>query len=401
MPFKKKIKSSKRIHLDYAATTPVHPDVVNAMEPFWNQVWANPSAIYKEGVASRNSVEISRERLARTLRVRPTDITFTSGGTESNNLAIYGSIRALVEKGSKFEDLEIITTRVEHPSIIATVKHLAECGVKITYASVDEEGLVDTKSFEKLLSPETSLVTFAYVNSETGVIQDVKKITRIIRKWNEARNSSVLVHVDACQAPLWLSCALDALGVDMMSLDAGKCYGPKSSGILVHRHGTDLLPIILGGDQESGLRAGTENPALIIGCVESLVRAQDFYEERSNRIIKVRDYGFDLIKKEIPNVFINGTHEARVANNINVSIPGFDTEFTVIVLDKEGVAASTRSACGSEKSEGSSVVREMTKDDARANSTLRFTLGEDSKKEDIEQAVLILKNHIEHMKNSL
>lgn len=393
--------SRRRIHLDYAATTPVHKDVFAIMKPFWSEKWANASAIYQEGVEVREIIESSREKLARTLNVRPSGIVFTGGGTEANNLAILGLVEKLRKSGTEYKDIEIITTKVEHPSILRTVEHLGELGVGIKYVAIDSGGLIDLKQFESLLSGKTKLVTYAYVNSETGVIQPVKKLSRIVKKWNEQNEKRVLVHLDACQAPLWLSCAIDSLGVDMLSLDSGKCYGPKGAGVLARVHDVEIEPIMYGGSQENGLWPGTENPSQIVGCTESIVRAQESHEERSEKIFSIRDKGLALIKKEIPNAVINGSIESRVANNINISLLGIDSEYAVIVLDKHGIIASTRSACGSKKGEGSHVVREMTHDEERAVSTLRFTLGEESVIADLNHAVSVLKTHLQKMESAL
>lgn len=392
-----KMFSAKRVHLDFAATTPVRKSIQKAMRPFWSQKWANPSAIYKEGTEARKVVEEARERVARTLRVRATGIIFTSGGTEANNLAIRGSIERVLQNGGTYTDVEIITTRLEHPSVQKTVTSLEDQGVIVKYVSVDEEGLVDIQELQSSLSQKTRLVSIAYVNSETGVIQDIKKISRVVKKWNQTNDTEILVHTDACQAPLWLSCALDALGVDMLTLDAGKCYGPKGVGVLAKRHGVHLEPIMYGGGQESGQRAGTENTAFIVGCSLALEEAQQKHKERATSVLALREYAFSLLKKELPNALVNGSREKRVANNINISLPGYDTEYAVIVLDRYGVAASTRSACGSLETAGSHVVREMTHDDTRALSTLRFTLGEESKKSDITKALDVLTKHFMDM----
>lgn len=388
----------KRVHLDYASTTPVHSEVFEAMRPYFSDEWANPSAIYTEGVRARNVVENVRTELARTLKIRPLDVTFTSGGTESNNLAIIGVIEALHNEGRRYEDMEIISTKIEHPSILETLTHLERRGVSIVYAPVEKDGQIDVKAFESLLNAKTVLVSFAYVNSEVGVVQDIKKITRIVRAWNDAQKSHVYVHTDASQAPLWLSCELDRLGVDLMTLDAGKCYGPKGVGVLAHRHWVKVVPIMHGGGQEQGLRSGTENTALIVGCVKAIVRAQKNYEVRSLETTRLREKIFECIEKEIPEAIINGSREARVANNVNISLPGFDTEYAVIWLDTKGITASTKSACGTKESTGSSVVRELTQDTARALSTLRFTLGEETTEADLIQTVKILKKHLELMK---
>lgn len=388
----------KRVHMDYASTTPVHPEVFEAMRPYFSDEWANPSAIYKEGVKARKVIEDARTELARTLKIRPLDVTFTSGGTESNNLALIGVIEALHKEGKAYEEMEIISTKIEHPSILETLRYLEMRGVRIVYIPVLEDGQIDYGAFESLLSAKTVLVTFAYVNSEVGIIQDIKKVTRIVRAWNEAHKTHVYVHTDASQLPLWLSCELDRLGVDMMTLDAGKCYGPKGVGVLAHRHWVKIVPIMHGGGQEQGLRSGTENTAFIVGCVKAIVRAQKNYEARSITITRLREKLFEIIEKEIPEAVVNGSRESRVANNVNISLPGFDTEYAVIWLDTKGIAASTKSACGAKESMGSNVVREITHDESRALSTLRFTLGEETTEDDIKQAVKILKEHLELMK---
>jgi cysteine desulfurase len=386
------------VHLDYASTTPVHPEVFEAMHPYFCDEWANPSAIYKEGVRARKVVEDVRTELARTLKIRPLDVTFSSGGTESNNLALVGVIEARHNEGRGYEDMEIISTKIEHPSILETLTHLEKRGVSIVYAPVEKDGQIDVKAFESLLNAKTVLVSFAYVNSEVGVVQDIKKITRIVRAWNDAQKLHVYVHTDASQAPLWLSCELDRLGVDLMTLDAGKCYGPKGVGVLAHRHWVKIVPIVFGGGQEQGLRSGTENTALIVGCVKAIVRAQKDHEARSLETTRLREKLFKFIENEIPEAIVNGSRESRVANNVNISLPGFDTEYAVIWLDAKGIATSTKSACGAKESTGSSVVREMTGDNTRALSTLRFTLGEETSEDNLNHAVKILKDHLDLMK---
>ncbi len=391
----KLLKNKKTIHLDYASTTPVHSEVFRAMRPYFMDEWANPNAIYKSGVRARSVIEGARTKVARALRIRSEGIIFTSGGTESNNHALVGLVEKLHAEGRAYADIEIVTTRIEHPSILEVCEILKRRGAVIQYAEVDSEGRIDEKEFETLLSPKTALVTFAYVNSEIGVVQDVKRLTRIVRAYNASYTTEILVHLDASQAPLWLPCEMDMLGVDMLTFDSGKCYGPKGVGVLALRHGVIILPFMHGGGQEGGMRSGTENTALIVGCTEAFVRAQAHMKSRSTAIASLRDFMFDLLQKEIPQIFINGSREERVANNVNISIPGIDTEFAVITLDHYGVNAGTKSACGTSDSQGSYVVRTVTGDNERALSTLRFTLGETTTKDDIETTVAILKKHVE------
>lgn len=387
-------RKKRRIHLDYAATTPVHPEVFAAMRPYFSDTWANPSAIYEEGVAARRSIENARTELARLFHIRPEGVIFTSGGTESNNFAIIGVVEETKRSGVSYEDMEILSTKIEHPSILETLKYLQERGVRITYIPVNEEGIIDTQILSSRLSANTILVTFAYVNSEVGTVQDVKGITRVVKKWNIDQGKNVLVHLDASQAPLWLPCELDRLGVHLMTLDAGKCYGPKGSGVLLRVHGVNLSPILFGGGQEGGMRPGTENAALIIGCSKALIRAQGKWETQSASVALLRDTLISHIAERIPEAVMNGSRDSRVANNVNVYIPGIDSEYAVIWLDERGITASTRSACGVGDKNGSHVIREITGDEKRARSSIRFTLGEETKERDVIVAVEELAEHL-------
>ncbi len=397
--FKKQKTGQKRIYLDYAAATPVDEEVLKLMQPYFSGDFGNPSAIYKEGVKAREVIEERRSILARTLRVRASGITFTSGGTESNNLAIYGLLLQMQESNKVlFSELEIITTAIEHPSVSKTLERLQEQGVIVHECNVDEGGRIDEKQFASFLNDKTALVTFAYANSEIGVVQDIKRLTRIVHKFNTENNINILVHLDASQAPLWLSCEMDMLGVDLMTLDAGKCYGPKGAGVLARKHGVLIKAITLGGDQESGLRAGTENTPLIVGCVESIIRAQNEWKSRSNIVTLLRDFMIERLLSEIDGSILNGSHEYRIANNVNISIPAIDSEFTVITLDAKGVAVSTKSACSGATGDGSGVVRCITGDEARAMSTIRFSLGKETTKEELEFTVQILKEHVTKMR---
>ena len=386
-----------RIYLDYAAATPVREEVLTAMRPYFTEQFANPSAIHREGQHARQAVDGARMAVARLLKLRTEELTFTSGGTESNNLALFGVVEAAFAEGKRGQDIEVISTAIEHPSVLEALAALARRGVTVHFAQVDGEGRIKIESLKKLLSPQTLLVTFAYVNSELGVVQDVRTIVRAVRE----DFGTCFVHLDASQAPLWLPCAMDSLGVDLMTLDAGKCYGPKGVGVLAHLRTVPLVPHLFGGGQERGLRPGTENVPLIVGCAEALRIAQAHWRERADEVGTLRDFFFDELTKAIPEVKINGSREHRVANNCNISIPGVDGEFAVVTLDARDIAASTRSACAGGTGSGSHVVAAITGDAERANSTLRFTLGEETTKEDIVRAVKALSQHVRAVKASL
>jgi cysteine desulfurase len=391
-------KRAHRVYLDYAAATPVDPQVLKAMLPYFSEKWGNPSAVHTEGRMCREAIETAREELARTLHIRTNGVVFTGNGTESNNLVLFGIVDALHASGRKYGDMEIISTEIEHPSIHESLGELKARGVTVTYIPVDGHGRVNKKSFEESLNTNVVLVTCAYVNSEIGVVEDIKGISRIIRKFNDAHNRTVKMHTDASQAPLWLPCQLDMLGVDLMTLDAGKCYGPKGVGVLAMRQDVSLNAQLHGGGQERGLRSGTENTPLIIGCVRSIISAQNNWESQSVKTKAVRDYMIAELTGSIAGAIINGPLEHRVANNVNVSIPGIDSEFAVVTLDTKGIAASTKSACGSVGGGGSRVVEAIGGDTARSASTVRFSLGRESTRTEVKFAVDTLAEHIEKMR---
>lgn len=364
------------------------------MLPYLETEFGNPSAIHAEGIAARSAVESSRQKVATTLGIRPEGVLFTSGGTESNNLAILGRLKYLARKeGIAYSDMEVITTRIEHPSIMSLVPVIEATGVTVRFVEVDGEGKITVAALEKVLSPKTVLVTFAYANSEVGVVQNVSRLVRTVRQFEKTHTHGrrIVIHIDAAQAPLWLPCSLTPLGVDMMSLDVGKCNGPKGVGMLVLRGNVPLLPILYGGGQEQGLRPGTENVANIVGAATALTLAQADYQERAVSVSKLRDSFIDLLTEALPEVLLNGPQgEERLANNINISLPKLDTEYAVVYLDAQGIAASTKSACAGAGGGESTVVSTMTGNSERAKSTIRLSLSTDTTLADAKYVVEIL-----------
>jgi cysteine desulfurase len=385
--------TKKRIYMDYAAATPVRPEIVSLMQPFLSDDFANPGAIHQEGVQAKAAVEDARLEVARTLEVRPEAVYFTASGTESNNLAIAGVIEARRQEGEEYADMEVLTTAIEHPSVIEVLNHYASLGVKVTEVSVGEDGVLDLNDLKNKLSHKTVLITTAFVNSEIGSIAPVRPIVRAVAAYNKEEGAKIVVHLDAAQAPLWLSCSVSQLGVDIMSLDAGKCYGPKGVGVLALRRGVELVPTFFGGGQERGLRPGTENVPLIVGAARAIKLAQDSYKERAEKVSALRDQAIEKLTK-IEEVEVNGSAAERVANNVNVSIAGVEAEFAAITLDTAGIACSTKSACGSGRGTGSAVVRAITGDDERARTSLRFSFGEGTTAAEIDTLVSILTEHI-------
>lgn len=395
----------KMIYLDCASTTPVRKEVLEAMKPFWYENYGNPSSITKIGVTAKQAVEKSRNIVAELLFRRPNEIIFTSGGTESNNLAIFGLVKNLEKNGTRVSDMHFITTNIEHSSILECFKELERRGAMIDYLKVKENGIVKSRDLRKIIKQNTVLVSVGYANNEIGTIQPIREIAKEVRHARKT-NSNLVFHTDASQAGLYLNLNINELGVDMMTLDAQKIYGPKGVGILFVKAGVQISPIIFGGGQEGGLRSGTENVPLIVGIAKafSLARGAEspkaFGVIRSDvkrrelsvmKIKKIRNYFWQKIQKEIPEAVLNGDLENRLPNNLNISIPGIDTEFAVLCLDEAEIVSSTKSACGS-SDDGSFVVQALGKKCELIKSTLRFSLSESVTKKDIDYAVLTLKN---------
>ncbi len=385
--------------MDFAAATPLLPEAKAAMEPFLVTHFANPSSIHQEGVVARQAIDEARSRVARSLQVRPEFVTFTGSGTEANNLAIFGVIESLKRAGRKYAEMEVITTKIEHPSIARAMDRLADLGVEVKYVSVNDEGVVVVQQLKKIVTTQTVLVSISYVNSEIGVIQPVRQIQKALNDFEQQHGSKIILHIDAAQAPLWLSCQFDAIAADLLMLDAGKCCGPKGVGVLVRSKRVDLQAVSYGGGQEQGLRSGTENVPGIVGAAVAVEEAQAGWRERADRVTKVRDQAIEYILKTVPDVILNGpTADKRLANNINISIPGLDTEYAVVVLDSKGFAVSTKSACSGAGGGESVVVREISGDSARASATLRITLGPETKFESLKNMIDILAEHTQRMK---
>lgn len=391
---------NKRVYLDWAAATPLDKEVFLAMKPFLLDNYGNPSAIHQEGLVARRAIDKAREQVASVLQVRPELVTFTSGGTEANNLAMVGAIEALKLTGRAYSDMEIITTPIEHPSVSHTLEHLQELGVKIKKVAVSETGQVVLNDLRELLSDKTVLVSVAYANSEIGTIQSTRAIRKIIREAEEKFGTKIYFHVDAAQAPLWLSCQFDSVGADLLTLDVLKCGGPKGVGILVKNRRVELLSVMSGGGQENGLRPGTENVAGIVGAGVALKLAQSNWRTRAEKVSKMRDEGTSILLETLPEAILNGAiGEERLANNINISIPKLDTEYLVVVLDKAGFAVSTKSACAGAGGGESAVVKAISGDPVRASATLRISIGPDTIVSQLKELAVVIKSHTEMMKN--
>ncbi|MEX0652047.1 MAG: cysteine desulfurase family protein [Candidatus Paceibacterota bacterium] len=400
----------KRIYLDFAAATPLDSDVFKKMEPYWSLHYGNPGALHTEGLFSKEALTDAREAIARAISVKPEEILFTSGGTEANSLAILGFTQALEERLKKedrsYADTHFITSSSEHPSVLRCFSALESKGARVDFVDFNPHGLLDVAVIKKLLRKETVFMSCAYVNSEIGTVQPVSDIAKEIRAHEKKMGTHVVFHVDASQAPLYFDCTPGALGVDLMTIDGQKIYGPKGVGFLYKREGVSLEPIMRGGSQEFGLRPGTENIPLIVGMKESFIKAVENKDEEVKKITALRDYFIALLKKEIPQAILNGDQILRSPNNVNISIPGMDSEYLVIALDERGIAATTKSAClGRSNDAHSYVVASLYKKDEAvgdthntfAKSALRFSLGKGITKQDIRFVVSVLSHEVEKL----
>ena len=432
-----KNKKTKRIYMDNAAAAPMDKRVKKAMEPYWAENFGNPNAIYKEGLVARSAVETARDGIAKVLGARAKEIIFTNGGTESDNLAIFGITDEMKQNLSRFtlprneagsdasQDFasfrpHIITTKFEHHAVLNSCKHLEKEGFEVTYLDVGKEGVVNPEDVKRALKPETILVSIMYANNEIGTVQPIREIAKVIRifkkngggkllslRTDEEGNpteskfsSSVfpLFHTDACQAPGYLDLNVERLGVDMMTINGSKIYGPKGTGILYVKNGIKLRPMLYGGEQENGLRPGTENVPAIVGLAEALKIAEQEREKESARLIELRDYFTGRLLSEISKTILNGHPTQRLPNNINVSILDAEGESIVLYLDEAGVACSTGSACTSESMEPSHVILAIGKPHAYAHGAMRFSLGRSTTKKDIDYVMKVLPDIIKKLR---
>lgn len=373
---------NKEIYLDYAATTFTRPEAIEAMIPYMGQIYGNPSSLHSFGMKARKAVEESRAKIAKVFHALPEEIYFTSGGTESDNWAILGTVYANRKKGN-----HIITTKIEHPAVISACKRLEREGFEVTYLDVDEYGIVNTKQLMESLRSDTILVSVMYANNEIGTIQPVAEIGEIVKG-----SSKAVFHVDAVQAAGSVPIALDELkAIDLMSFSSHKFYGPKGVGGLFVRKGTRTEGVAVGGHQEKGKRAGTENVPGIVGMATALELAAAEMPEESVRLSELRDHLIERVLKEIDHTRLNGHPQKRLPNNANFSFDYIEGEGLLMYMSARGVAGSTGSACSSASLEPSSVLLAIGLPHETAHGSYRLTLGKDTTKEDIDYTVDSLK----------
>lgn len=369
----------KRIYLDYAATTPTHPEVVKVMLPYFTEVFGNPSSIYSFGQETRGAIEEARAKVAGFIGAGEEEIIFTSGGNESDNFAIKGAAFANESKGN-----HIITSSIDHHAVLETCNFLQKRGFEITYLPVDEYGWVNPDDVKRAITGKTILVSVMHANNEIGTIEPITEIGKI------AKEANVYFHADAVQTVGHIPIDVNGLGVDLLSISAHKLYGPKGIGALYIRKGTRLLPFMHGGEQERGLRAGTENVPGIVGFGKAVELAQQDIVEEAERLTYLRGQLTKGLLERIDHIRLNGHPQNRLPNNVNVIIEFVEGESMCLNLDLEGICASTGSACSSSSLQPSHVLLAIGLTHDQAHSSLRFTLGKWTTEEEIERVLDVL-----------
>ncbi len=377
------------IYLDTAATTPVDPRVKQAMDPYLADTYGNASSFHAYGFAAKEALDQARQTISKVLHCYPRELIFTGSGTESINLAIQGVARA-----SKNNGKHIITTPVEHHAVLHTCEHLKKDeGYDITYLPVDRFGLVSTADLEKAIRKDTVLISIMYANNEIGTIQNIRELGAVAKKHH------IPFHTDACQAAGFLDLDVDSLDVDLLSLNASKVYGPKGVGLLYIRTGTPLKPLIHGGGQEHGLRSGTENIAGIVGFATALEIAVQHQDAENKRLAALRDQLITSVLKVIPHTTLNGHPTQRLPHNAHFSFSGVEGDALVLMLNEEGIYASTGSACASHTIDPSHVLLALGIPRDRVHSALRFTLSRSTTEKDICTVIDVLTRVVEKLRS--
>lgn len=379
--------NGKRIYLDNNASTKIDPEVLEAMRPYFNEYYGNASSIHVWGQEAKNALDKARQQVAKLIGAEVEEIVFTSGGTESDNWAIRGVLNSSSQKTK-----HVITTKIEHHAVLNTCQELQRQGIKISYVPVDSYGIVDPTDIEKLITPDTVLISIMHSNNETGTLQPLQAISQI------ARSKNVLLHTDAIQSVGKIDLDIKELGVDLLSLSGHKFHAPKGIGTLYIRKGTKIKPLIYGGAQEKSRRAGTENIPSIVALGKAAEIAVRDKKIVSEKVRQLRDYFEKEILAQIPMAYLNGDPSKRLPNTSNIRFDKVEAEGVVINLDLLGVACSTGSACTSGSIEPSHVLSAMGLSPQQAAGSMRFSLSKFTTKEEIDYVISILPNSIEQMR---
>jgi len=391
-------KKKKRIFLDYAAATPVSKKALTAYNKA-SKYFANPQALHTEGLEAARVRDDARNTIARILEVKSQELIFTSGGTESNNLALAGYLLALEDRSIPIKECHVVISAIEHPSVLDVFAPFVSRGLQVTTVAPNEYGEMKPEAVAEALRENTVLVSIALVNSEIGTVQPLHAIAKVLKgrkpHVDGVALGSVVFHTDACQG-LYQSLVTQGLGVDLMSLDSGKVYGPRGAGVLYIRRGVKLAPVLRGGSQEQGLRPGTENVALSVGFAAAFKEASEMRSEEAQRLSLLRDELLKSLITVLPDLVVNGDAKHQAPHILNISLPGIDAEYVAMYLDQRGIALSTKSACLERKdSRASHVVGALGGDSWRATNTLRISCGRDTTRGNISTIVERVREAVE------
>lgn len=364
------------IYLDHAAATPMRAEVFEAMQPYFIQFYYNPSATYLAATGVQKALTEARSSIASLLGAKSSEIIFTAGGTEANNLAIHGVMQ-------QYPDAKVLISAIEHESVFRPAQ-----SYNCQDIPVSPRGDVEVESVVDLIDDNTVLVSVMYANNEIGTIQPIRALAQKIEEVRKSRRERgielpIFLHSDACQASNYLDMHISRLGVDLLTINGGKMYGPKQSGALFVAGRIELTPMLQGGGQERGMRSGTENVAQSIGIAEALKFASEKRHNEVARLQKLQHLFFEKIHEVIPEAIINGSRSKRLPNNVHITVPGQDNERLIFALDNKGIMAATGSACNASSQESSHVLKALGKTDDEARSSLRFTMGESTTQEDV------------------
>lgn len=399
--------------MDYAAATPVSMSVRDAMAPFWSDHFYNASALYKDAVYVRNAIDGARNDIAKKLDCQERNIVFTAGGTESNNMAVQGVVRAW-QKKNPGKKPHVVTSTIEHAAVRDTCHYLKKNGaIMLTEISVNHDGYIDMSELKGSLTEDTALVSIGFANSEIGIIQPIEQFIKTIRHFKKHTHGDreatyPVFHTDAIATPMYLDVYPRRMNADLVSLSAAKIYGPKGIALLYVRDGLELEPVMLGGGQEKGLRSGTENAPLIVGFAQALSDAVQNREKEAKRLYDIQQYFFEELDKlntmlkekfsflETP-IMVNGARDMRLPNNVNVSVEKLSSEQLVLELDAKGIMVSSRAACSEKDDTGSYVLQAISPTGDAESGSLRFTFGKDTTREQVATVIKTFQQVLEKL----
>jgi cysteine desulfurase len=382
----------RRVYLDNSATTEVHPEVIKVMRPYFCGIYGNASSFHSFGREAGTALAVSRAKTAALLNAAPDEIIFTGCGTESDNIAIFGVLNAYGKKG------HIITSKIEHHAVLYSCRHLESLGYEVTYLDADKDGIVCAEDLKKAVKGNTLLITIMHANNEVGSLQPIEEIGAFVREINKDRKDRIYFHTDAVQSAGKIAIDVKKMGVDLLSVAAHKFHGPKGVGALYVKKGVNIKPVMFGGHHESGLRPGTENIPYIVGLTKALTLAVSKMEEHNKHILFLREKLKKGIEEKIPEIVINGGSEKSVSNILNVSFKYIEGESLLAMLDMQGIAASTGSACASGEEGASHVLSAMRVDPIAAQGAIRFSFSSQNTESDIDYVLEVLPGIVEKLR---